>query len=174
MRAATLKAPYKFTIGSDFTEVTANSSTGNSMILLTELFDDYLYAMQVCVCHGGEEGVSESMQESGLDVVETIGPLANYAMGFEFWYPDDTVTSTGIPTASLPPSLSLCHATTTTEEGVKSASKTVFPNVVGSVLLSKQTGRYRVQCDSMSGLTLIASELEKRYETRVRSDTTRG
>ena len=73
-----------------------------------------------------------------MNVNEIMGPLANYAMGFEYFYSQDM------------------------ETGMMSDNDIGPACVSTSILLSKQTGRYRVQSDHISGIQLIMAELEKR------------
>ena len=149
LRPAVKSALYKYTLGPDYNKDDVTSSPGGSSrvgdsIVLTEAFDDILYATQ----------------ESGIDVTELLGNLSNYAMGFEFYYSAD-VDSSEIETTNAD----------NIGNNIRNNNKTV---IITSVLLSKQTGRYRVQSSSLSGLLLIISELENRLVLKLELINNRG
>lgn len=137
LRPAVKSASFKYTLGPEYNSDSSASKVGDSVVL-TEAFDDMLYATQ----------------ESGIDVSELLGNLANYALGFEFYYTAD-VDSTEFEKVDVD-GIGNSH--------VRSSNA---PVIVTSVLLSKQTGRYRVQSTSMSGLLLIIKELEQRLVTKL-------
>lgn len=116
VKPAVKQAAFKFTLGPEAGYV-SNNGDPNSLVL-TELFDDMLYATE----------------ESGVNVGDLLGSMAAYALGFEYFY-----TNRG-ENQNLP-------------EG---------SSVGTSILLSKQTGRYRVQSDNLSAVLLITTELERR------------
>ena len=75
-----------------------------------------------------------------MNVVESAGNQASYAMGFEFY----------------------CNS----GQGQAEAAGEGSP-ILSSILLSKQTGRYRVQSDELGGVLLILLELERRLVERL-------
>ena len=85
-------------------------------------------------------------EESGVNVGDMLGSMAAYALGFEYYY-----TNRG-------------------ENSNLSDSATAGT----SILLSKQTGRYRVQSDMLSSALLVTSELERRLLVKTGKDASSG
>lgn len=83
-------------------------------------------------------------QESGIDVRETLGTSATHAMGFQFWITE-----------------------VIKKAGQDGSVVVVEQPVTCSILVSKTAGRYRIQCDAMSCIYLIARELEKRLTAKI-------
>jgi len=83
-------------------------------------------------------------QESGIDVRDTLGTSATHAMGFQFW----------ISEAMKKP-------------GQDGSNIVVEQPVTCSILVSKTAGRYRIQCDSMACIYLIARELQIRLTAKI-------
>lgn len=81
-----------------------------------------------------------SSHESGVDFGEILGNTATAAMGFQFW-------------------------TTDYVDGTNNKGGTALV----SILVSKTSGRYRIQSDSLAAIYIIASELDKRLMLRLKT-----
>jgi hypothetical protein len=116
------------------------------VVPLTTLFDDFLLANQ----------------DAGVDVKGVLGASASMAMGFAFWAPASDVPGIagidGMASNDPDPDADV--------DGGRGRGRG-RGGAVGSVLASKQAGRYRVQADCPWALAFLAWQVND-FEFRVR------
>lgn len=130
-------------------------------ISLTDLFDDFLYAIQ---------------ESNVVNVRDVLGNVAAQAMGFQFY------SSHSIDVNKLVNFINNRNTGNANLDGIEGSTNSTsklgfpidnFPNPdpstpsLVSILVSKNTGRYRIQSDSLAAIYIIASELEKRLQNKI-------
>jgi Bardet-Biedl syndrome 9 protein len=132
---------------------------------LTELFDDFLYAIQ---------------ESNVVNVRDVLGNVGAQAIGFQFYCSHAIDVSKLVNYInSMNGSLASTEADDATGIMPKkkdlpissfSNSDATIPSLV-SILVSKNAGRYRIQSDSLAAIYLIASELERRLLVKTSSSS---